>query len=524
MARRQIGMKEIMEAIYQWHQGISIRRIRDSLGIERRTIKNYLTILESLGIRRGSPLPEPAQLAEMLKANLGSRDSALTSAPAQKAIDAFHSQIAQWMEEEDMTAKQVWRLLNEKGLDVGYTSIKRYFRREFPSCKRGVTVRLEVSPGHQAQVDFGYVGLMNDPETGKLRRTWVFIMTHASSRYPFVRFVFNQDQINWVDCHCRAFEFFSGVPATVVLDNLKAGVIKPDIYDPTINRAYSECERYYGFVADPAKSRSPKLKGKVERGVPVVRQQILAGRVFENIHKANERALYWCRHEYGMEIHGTTKRRPFEVFEMEEKAALKPLPQEPFEFSVWKRCTVHPDHHVVFEKSYYSVPTRFIGQEVWVRGTNRVVQVFHNESLVKTHLTAKVPGTWRTDQMDYPPDKAAYLMATPTYCRNQAERLGPYVFSYVEKLLKIHAMKNLRKAQSVIRLGEKYGARRLDMACERALCFENLRYHSLKEILERGLEESPSTERETSLVLSPMGQGFLRPGEYFTQKTREVAP
>lgn len=269
MARRQIGMKEIMEAIYQWHQGISIRRIRDSLGIERRTIKNYLTILESLGIRRGSPLPEPTQLAEMLKANLGSRGSALTSAPAQKAIDAFHSQIAQWMEEEDMTAKQVWRLLKEKGLDVGYTSIKRYFRLEFPSRKKGVTVRLEVSPGHQAQVDFGYAGLMNDPETGKLRRTWVFIMIHASSRYPFVRFVFNQDQINWVDCHCRAFEFFSGVPATVVLDNLKAGVIKPDIYDPTINRAYSECERYYGFVADPAKSRSPKLKTHLSTGLAI---------------------------------------------------------------------------------------------------------------------------------------------------------------------------------------------------------------------------------------------------------------
>jgi hypothetical protein len=373
---------------------------------------------------------------------------------------------------------------------------------------------MEVEPGKQAQVDFGDVGMMVDPLTGKLRKAWVFIMTLSYSRHRFVRFIFRQDVAHWIDCHIRAFEYFGGVPASVVLDNLKAGVMKADLYDPTLNRAYAELERHYGFVADPARVRAAKHKGKVERNMPVVRQQLLAGRTFKDIDEANQRALRWCREEIGMEIHGTTKRKPFEVFQKEEVPCLKALALEPFECPLWKKCTVHPDHHVVFDRSYYSLPTRWIGREVWVRGTRSLVQVFFDEQLIKTHLRAQQPGTWVTDPTDYPPEKLAYLMPTPTYCRKKASEIGPHTGAMIQKILQDHAMKNLRKAQALLRLAEKHGSVPMEAASERALFFGNFHYRSFKTILEKGWLAPKSTTDPVPASLSPMGQSFLRSPDY----------
>jgi len=255
-------------------------------------------------------------------------------------------------------------------------------------------------------------------------------------------------------------------------------------------------------------------KGKVERVVPVVRQHLLAGRSFKDIIEANQRALSWAKNEIGQQIHGTTKRRPYPVFLEEEKSSLKLLPAQPFEIPLWKECTVHPDHHVVFDSSYYSLPTRYIGRKVWVRGTQKVVQIFSQHELIKTHRKAKYPGERLTDLSDYPPEKLAYLMATPTYCRRKASEYGPYTERLISKILSDHAMRNLRKAQGILRLGEKYGQKELEQACERALAFGNYRYKSIKTILERGLskpEDAPSVS-----PLSPLGKSFLRPVNYFS--------
>jgi len=513
MARRNVEMNEIVEVIYHWHKGNTIKGIKRSLKSDRKTIRKYIHMAQQLGVKRGEPLPEEQKLIKGLR--LLSHSPSLYETPAIDSIGLHHDQISIWLEEKDITAKQIWRLLKEEHeLSIGYSSVKRYLKREFNFRAPKVTVRIETPPGQEAQVDFGYAGLMFDPVMEKNRKTWAFIMTLSYSRHRFVRFVFRMDSPTWIDCHIRALQFFEGVPATVILDNLKPGVLKPDIYDPTLNFAYADLERHYGFVADPAKVRSPKLKGKVERVVPVVRQHLLAGRCFKDIMEANQRALCWCKNEIGQQIHGTTKRRPYPVFLEEEKSSLKPLPAQPFEIPLWKECTVHPDHHVVFDSSYYSLPTRYIGRKVWVRGTQKVVQIFSQHELIKTHRKAKYPGERLTDLSDYPPEKLAYLMATPTYCRRKASEYGPFTEKLIGKILSEHAMRNLRKAQGILRLGEKYGQKELEQACERALAFGNYRYKSIKTILERGLskpEDAPSVS-----PLSPLGKSFLRPVNYFS--------
>jgi hypothetical protein len=181
---------------------------------------------------------------------------------------------------------------------------------------------------------------------------------------------------------------------------------------------------------------------------------------------------------------------------------------------LWRKCKVHPDHHVVFDRSYYSVPTRYIGQEVWVRGGADWVRIFQEGQLIKTHRRAGLPGTWRTDYTDYPPEKIAYLMPAPTMCRKKAEEVGPKTRELIEAILGDHAMRNLRKAQAILRLAEKHGWESMEAAAERALFFGNHGYHSLKKILEQGWRVNPETA-QLPLHLSPLGQRFLRPPDYF---------
>jgi hypothetical protein len=225
-----------------------------------------------------------------------------------------------------------------------------------------------------------------------------------------------------------------------------------------------------------------------------------------------------------MEVHGTTKRKPFEVFQKEEAPHLRPLPSESFECPEWKKCTVHPDHHIVFDRSYYSLPTRWISKEVWARGTRRLVQIFFDEQLIKTHIRAEQPGAWVTDLTDYPPEKLAYLMPTPTYCRKKASQIGPHTEALIQEILKEHAMRNLRKAQALLRLAEKHGPLSMEAAARRALFFGNFRYRSIKTILEKGwLSFEQTLPLPPQLPLSPLGQRFLRPPEYFAQSKEVIS-
>lgn len=512
MARRNIQMNEVVETIYQWHEGRKIRQISSSLGIDRKTVRKYLGFLNELSISRDNPLPEEQDLIRRLK-RLRAQRAATYQAPGIELINRYRDDIKRWFEDPHMTAKQVWRLLKEcHHIKVAYTTVKRYVKKEFPREPLPVIARIETPPGDEAQVDFGYAGLMFDPTTKKNRKAWAFIMTLSFSRHRFVHFVFRQDIPTWLDCHERAFTCFGGVPSRIVLDNLKSGVLKPDIYDPLINYAYADLERHYGFIADPAKRGDAEQKGKVERSVASVKQQLLAGRTFKDIREANERALTWCKEEIGQEIHGTTKRKPYPVFLAEEKKRLKPLPEAHFERPLWKSCTVHPDHHIVFDKSYYSLPTRYIGKKVWVKGTYKTVEVFLDCERIKLHPRATAPGTFTTDQMDYPPGKLAYLMATPTWCRKKAADYGAHTEALMNAVLEEHAMRNLRKAQAILRLAEKY-TDIVEKVAERALSYGNIQYKSLKVMLEKGITDKPLII--AAAPLSEMGKRFLRSPESF---------
>ena len=154
----------------------------------------------------------------------------------------------------------------------------------------------------------------------------------------------------------------------------------------------------------------------------------------------------------GLREHGTTHRKPYEVFLAEDAPELLPLPEQPYEAPEWQECTVHRDCHLILDKCYYSVPYPYRGEKLWVRADLKLVRVYRDHQLIKTHVRVFEPGTWQTDEADYPPEKRAYLEQTPAYCRAQAQPLGPEVSRYMERILADHAMRNVRKAQAVLRL------------------------------------------------------------------------
>ena len=198
-------MNEIVEMIYQWHQGAGIKGIQRSLGFHRKTIRKYVALAQSVGVSREGAFPQEAELVERLK--VLDPPGLLRETPVTDKILPHRDWIESLFEHPHMTAKQVWRLFREQTeLPVSYWTMKRYLRTQFQFGVPAVTVRMEVEPGKQAQVDFGDVGMMVDPLTGKLRKAWVFIMTLSYSRHRFVRFIFRQDVAHWIDCHIRAFE------------------------------------------------------------------------------------------------------------------------------------------------------------------------------------------------------------------------------------------------------------------------------------------------------------------------------
>jgi hypothetical protein len=229
----------------------------------------------------------------------------------------------------------------------------------------------------------------------------------------------------------------------------------------------------------------------------------------------------WCLTVAGQRVHGTTQQRPFVVFEAVEKPALRPLAPERFDPPDWRQCIVHPDHHIQFGKALYSVPTRHVGKTVWVRGDSKLVRIYADHELVKTH-PRQPPGGRSTDSHDYPEELAPYALRDPQRLVTEANRQGEHVGRFMEKLLAgIYPWARLRQGQKLLRLGNRYGHERLDAACRRALAFELLNVKRVETIVQHGL--GPSAEAPSSsgqLVLLPSSR-FLRPAGSFTHRQEE---
>jgi len=492
MARRRFTVRDIAEILEHWQAGRSICAISRSLGVCRATVRKYAYAAEARGYHQGDPTPSQGWKAFLREVIPKPPDPSTRSETFVRLLP-YQDEIREAL--ATTTAATIWqRLHDEEGVKVSLPSFYRYL-----SCflsdvwkKPYITVRRsEPPPGEEAQIDFGYLGIWQNPLSGKRHKLWAFALILSFSRHMFVRVVTRMDQREWLTCHTLAFEFFGGAPKRIVPDNLKTGVIKADLYDPKFNQGYEELAHHYGIIIDPARSGKPKDKARVERVIPYIRDSFWSGRDFTSLEEINKQALEWCLKIAGLRQHGTTHQQPLTLFRLAEEKQLKPLPAAPFEIATWYQAKVAHDCHIQVGGTLYSVPYRYVGKTVDVKRGTKVVEVYLDYELVKTHLRG-TKGERVTDWNDYPPEKAAFFQRTPNWYRQRASLIGASTRETVDALLDKHAFHHLRQCQGILRLAEKYGQERLEQACSRANAFGDPAYRTVKTILERGLDKEPA--------------------------------
>ena len=523
MVYREHGMWEVLEVLRRAHRGERQRAISRTTGRSRKSIRRYLKLARKLGWQPGQKEPDEP-LAARVQARLRPGPPEVGPSESERLLEPHRGRIGKWLAGEGdgghpLKLTKVHELLERHGVKVTYSSLYRYVVKHCGFGEKPTTVRVaDVAPGELAEIDFGRLGLIQDGLLGRRRVLWALVVTLVHSRHQYVHLTHSQKLADVIGGLEDAWEFFGGVTARVVVDNLRAAICKADRYDPIFNRVFEEYSRHRDFVIDPAPPVMPTGKPHVERQVPYVRESFFRGETFLGRDHAQREAIRWCLGKAGKRIHGTIRKRPLELFEAVEKAALKPLVGERFDPPRWGKVKVHPDHHIRFGYALYSAPHRYIRKEVDVRADSRIVRIYYAGELIKTHET-KPPGGRSTDYTDYPKEKTAYAMRDPAYMIHLARRRGPNLGAFMTRLLEgDFPWARLRQAQKLLRLTDKYGAQVLDSACRRALGFELINVHRVEQIVLRGLDRD---DGDASLGPSPskLIQGslrFLRPSNSFT--------
>ncbi|HOQ28569.1 MAG TPA: IS21 family transposase, partial [Armatimonadota bacterium] len=341
-------------------------------------------------------------------------------------------------------------------------------------------------------------------------------------RHQYVEFVFDQTIPTWIGCHRRAFESFAGVPCEVVVDNLKAAVIRAALEDPVLCTPYRQMAQHYGFLIHPCRVRTPAHKGKTESGVHYVQRNLVAGEEFLDILDANAKAARWVKEVAGTRVHGTTRQEPLQRFLEHEQAALLPLPTDAFELLETRPVMVHTDCHVILDGSYYSAPAAYVGKRLEAYLWERTVQLYEGVQLVVTHPRAAAPGERHTRIEHYPRGKAIYLERTPAVCRQMAAEVGPHCTGVVESILSQRPVDNLRAAQALVGLRERVGAARLEAACYRAIHYGDPHYRRVKSILAAGLEQEPLIGLELPPAPATHYTHARQPHEFFTVEREDT--
>lgn len=469
--------------------GWSLRRIQKTTGVRRETAAGYLKAAD-IAIRppggwgkRPASNPangvttDPAGEQSANPANRVTADSASACAPYRELIEQAL--------EQQRNAMAIWQqLVDQHGFAGSYESVKRYVRKRRGSSSREPCAVIATAPGEEAQVDYGAGPMVRDSETGKYRRTRLFVLTLGFSRKCVRLLSFQSSARIWCELHESAFRRLGGVPKIVVLDNLGEGVLAPDIYDPSVNPLYRDMLAHYGAVAMPCRVRDPDRKGKVESGVGHANKTPLKGQRFESLAEAQAYLDHWEERWADTRIHGTTKRQVAAMF-AEEKPALARLPLEPFRYYQYGERTVHLDGCVEVEAAYYSAPPGWIGRRVRVQFDGKQVRLLDPKSgqLLREHLRQE-RGRHRIAAADQP----KHTRPGTLHLLARAANDGPHTGTLCAAMHAREGELSIRRIQGVLSLAKKYGAARVDQACAAALEVGACDYRFVRRYLERHCE------------------------------------
>jgi transposase len=513
MAYREVSVIEVREVLRGWLGGAGLRTVAAQAGVGRKTARRYVQAAEAAGVVRGGGWGQVTDdvVGAVVAAVRPVRPAGHGS--AWELLTAEREQIVDWVG-KGLTVVKIGTLLGRRGVVVPYRTLHRFCVQCCGFGRGSQTVRVaDGEPGVECQVDFGRMGLLYDPVSGRRRTVHALIFTAVYSRHMFVWLSFAQT-LEAVIAGCEAaWVFFGGVFTVLVPDNMAPVVAAADSVNPKLTAGWLDYAQHCGFVTDTARVRHPKDKPRVERTVQYVRSSCWAGEQFVGLTDAQARTRAWCADVAGQRIHGTTQARPAQVFAEHEAGVLLPVPAA-YDVPVFKSCKVHRDFHLEIGRALYSVPKVYIGQYLDVRADSALVKLFHNGQLVKVHPRQRPGGRW-TDPEDLPAEKVGYAMRDLDRLVAAARRHGPDVGIYAQRLLDDKLpWTRMRAVYRLLGLARRYGDTAVDTACAKALDVDVVSVTKIASMLERGTENSPAPP---ALPAAAGNARFARdPGEYAT--------
>ncbi|MBF0493492.1 MAG: IS21 family transposase [Deltaproteobacteria bacterium] len=487
--KKEIGMRKLKDLLRLKSLGMSQNQTERALKVSGKTIRKYWGRAEEVSLVYSEALSEE-ELERKLILDFKEK-------PAREPVN-----VCDWQRiaDEVVKSKVGLSILWEEECAAGrfrlsYSQFCRHFERVHR--RSAFSFHKEYEPGKVAEVDFTDGIPILDLKTGELMDTQLFLMVLGASRFTYGEFCLSQDLPTWLNLHTHAFEYFGGVPELTTPDNLKSGITKPCRYEPQINPSYTEYAAHYGFAVLPARVRKPKDKPLVERAAQIFQKwfyQRHRHRRFTSLSELN--GQLWADleifHEKPHRRFGESRRSRFDRL---EKGSLKALPERGFELSCWKKAKQHPDSHIAFENSFYSASYLYRGEIHDIRATVSTVEIYRKGVRIAVHLRASHRGQFRTQKEHLPPGHQALLEITPQRLLDEAKSVGECTVRMLEEILakRSHPALGLRSCQGVMRLGSRYGSKRLEAACRRALEYKALNFKAVNQILQKGLDQETQT-------------------------------
>ena len=472
----QLKVNQQQSIIALWEQGWSRRRIARELGVDRGTVGKYLAgNAKPATPQTGSGEAGPSKPATHPQTGL-----ATLSGPA-SLCDPWREQIEQALS-QGLSIQRIYQdLVVQRQFTGSYFAVRRFVLRRVSSEDLPFR-RMECAPGQELQVDFGQGAWVM--EKCKRRRPHLFRGVLSHSRKAYSEAVWRQTSESFIRCLENAFRHFGGVTATVVIDNLKAGVIQADWYDPELNPKLEEFARHYGTVILPTKPAMPRHKGKVEAGVKYAQNNAVKGRKFDSLTAQNSFLSDWEKNVADTRIHGTTRRQVGKLFEEVERPALQPLPAGLFPVFQEARRTVHRDGYVEFQRAYYSAPPEYVGRQVWVRREARLLRVYNTRrEQIALHALAEA-GKFTTDPVHLHSRKRHIIERGADHLLDRCRLIGPLTGTWAEAMHQTRGPQSLRVMQGLLQLAEKHPAGELEKAARVATHHGTWRLRDLKRLLE----------------------------------------
>jgi transposase len=494
------NLKATVETLLE--KGISQREINRKTGINRKTIRRYdrLYHLAPSEDSEHSNYPTGEEVATGSWVQSGQNPPPRPPAPEEKQpkhIGSACEPHRPWIEEQlrlGRNAMAIYQdLVEQFGFTHRYNSVKRFvrgFKRKDPQQYD----RLEFLPGEEGQVDYG-AGAPTLCDNGKYRRPRLFVMVLKYSGRAFRKVVWKSSKETWCRLHEEGFRYFGGCPQYITLDNLKEGVIKPDIYDPDLNVLYAVMLSHYGVVADPARVNDPDRKGTVENAVKHTQNTALKGRRFDHIEAQNEWLMHWEERWAAPRIHGRAKRQVEEMFR-EEKPYLAQLPLAPFVYFRQENPKVYDDGTIQVGNCYYGASPAPLYSEVVVRVYDEEIEILdpHRMEVIRRHPKSKRPGSLIMEPRERifnPSRQTDRLLA-------QAEIIGPHTFSLCEQWFNEEGRSGQRRMYGLINLVRHYPARYVEKAAELAKANGLRSSKALRRMVESMAAEADERKAEPS--------------------------